>query len=323
LNRPFRKTLVNEFSWSKSREATFSECKRRYWFQYYGSWGGWEAAAGTRCRDIYILKQLATRQQWAGTVVHEAIERSLKNHRASPKPLAVDVDEIVRITLQQMRAGFKSSREGVYRARPKSCALFEHEYAVPVPDEEWGRTAEIVERCLRTFYASALYARILDLRREDWLEIEERSSFELEGVKILVVLDFCYRLGDTIGIVDWKTGSSDERDNRAQLSCYAAYAGQKWSVPPEKVRATEFNLNRNELLEHTLSAEDIERTLDFIRGSAGDMKRLLRDPGVNVALEEDFPKVDDARVCRRCSYFRVCEPNVPYGPADPYPASLT
>ena len=37
--------LANEFSWSRSRDATFHECRRRYFYQYYGAWGGWETTA--------------------------------------------------------------------------------------------------------------------------------------------------------------------------------------------------------------------------------------------------------------------------------------
>lgn len=320
-SRILTKDLVNEFSWSKSREATFSECKRRYWFQYYGSWGGWEAEADRRVKEIYVLKQLQTRYAWAGSVVHSAIERSLKNHLASTKPLAVDVDEIVRLTIQQMRADFKWSREGRYRQRPKSSALFEHEYRVPVPREEWRKAAATVERCLRSFYSSEIYSRVIAMPREDWLEIEELSSFDLDGVKIVVVLDFSYRRGDEVFIIDWKTGASDEYDNRVQLSCYTAYASRRWGALPGRIHAIEFNLNRNEVAEHVLSADDVGRTLDFIRGSAADMRRLLRDPEKNVAAEEDFPRINDVRVCRRCSFFRVCEPAVSAGPSDPFPGN--
>jgi hypothetical protein len=58
----------------------------------------------------------------------------------------------------------------------------------------------------------------------------------------------------------------------------------------------------------------VERTVDFIRGSIADMKRMLRDPENNVAVEEDFPRVNDVRICRRCNFFRVCGPDVPNGP---------
>ena len=42
--------LVNEFSWSRTRDNCFKECRRRYYFQYYGSWGGWDAEADPLAR---------------------------------------------------------------------------------------------------------------------------------------------------------------------------------------------------------------------------------------------------------------------------------
>jgi len=69
--------LVNEFSWSRSRDATFQDCRRKYYLHYYGSWGGWDAAVAPDVRRLYILKQLASRQMWAGRIVHDAIEMAL------------------------------------------------------------------------------------------------------------------------------------------------------------------------------------------------------------------------------------------------------
>ena len=66
--------LVNEFSWSRSRDHTFQECRRKYFYHYYGAWGGWDASAPPEVRRLYVLKQLASRQQWAGRTVHDAIE---------------------------------------------------------------------------------------------------------------------------------------------------------------------------------------------------------------------------------------------------------
>jgi len=32
--------IVNEFSWSRSRDNTFQDCRRKYFYHYYGSWVG-------------------------------------------------------------------------------------------------------------------------------------------------------------------------------------------------------------------------------------------------------------------------------------------
>ena len=41
----------NELGWSRSRAGSFDACPRRYWFDYYGSWGGWKESSETRTRE--------------------------------------------------------------------------------------------------------------------------------------------------------------------------------------------------------------------------------------------------------------------------------
>ena len=50
---PAMAELANEFSWSRSRDATFHDCRRRYFYQYYGAWGGWETTAPEEVRRLY------------------------------------------------------------------------------------------------------------------------------------------------------------------------------------------------------------------------------------------------------------------------------
>jgi hypothetical protein len=102
----------NEFSWSKTRDEVFKTCPRQYWFAYYGYWNGWLDKVPERTRQIYVLKNLKNRHMWAGEKVHECIQRSLYNIRRGIKVLPVD--EIVTITLDQMRAEFRSSKLKTY-----------------------------------------------------------------------------------------------------------------------------------------------------------------------------------------------------------------
>ena len=90
-------TFKNEFSWSVSRDETFQKCHRMYYFQYYGSWGGWEIDTDDRTRMIYILKQLQNRQMWAGSKVHECIENTIKTIKDGQK--SVNVGHSINKTL--------------------------------------------------------------------------------------------------------------------------------------------------------------------------------------------------------------------------------
>jgi hypothetical protein len=151
----------NEFSWSISRDRVFQICPRQYYFNYYGYWGGWDLNAPTKTRQIYILKQLQNRFMWTGAKVHDCIKRTLANLQRGISVL--DVDQIVDITLNQMRGEFRSSREKRYLTHPKTCALFEHEYEAPISDAEWKKAADNMGQCLRNFYGSETFAIYLHL----------------------------------------------------------------------------------------------------------------------------------------------------------------
>ena len=96
--------LTNTFSWSRSRNNTFQECRRRYFYQYYGSWGGWEPDAPEETRRLYVLKQLSSRQQWAGRVVHDAVEMAL---RAIAEGYELPHEAFIQDVVERMRQAMR------------------------------------------------------------------------------------------------------------------------------------------------------------------------------------------------------------------------
>jgi len=298
--------LKNEFFWSKTRDEVFRVCPRQYWFYYYGYWNGWLENAPERTRKIYILRNLKNRHLWIGEKVHQCIERSLNNIRRGIGVLSVD--EIVSITLDQMRVEFRQSRAGTYWKNPKACGLFEHEYGIEVTDKEWREVARHVEVCLRNFYGSDIYDGLRSHPREDWLEVEEFSFFYLDGVKVNLSIDCAIREKDYVFIYDWKTGRSIPEDLPIQLSCYALYAMEKWHVAPESLRMIEYNLLFNKKSWFTVTRGEMEEIKGYIRGSIKDMQSLLRDVRNNIPFEEErFSKVEDERVSGRCNFRKVCK----------------
>jgi CRISPR/Cas system-associated exonuclease Cas4 (RecB family) len=188
---------------------------------------------------------------WTGAKVHDCIKHSLTNLNRGISVL--DVDQIVDITLNQMREEFRSSREKHYLTHPKSCALFEHEYEAPIEDVEWKKTVGNMEQCLRNFYSSETFDMLKGLPQQMWLEVEEFSSFNLDQTKIWAVLDCSFRTEDRgITIIDWKTGRSMSKDVSMQLSCYAMYAMDKWGIDPERVKLIEYNLLVNQDMKYSL-----------------------------------------------------------------------
>jgi hypothetical protein len=303
-----RAELTNEFSWSRSRDGAFQECRRKYYYHYYGAWGGWEAAAPEEIRRLYILKQLSSRQQWAGRVVHDAIELALHGLRDGR---TMPVEPFIADVIERMRGEWRSSRAGRYRDNPMTVALFEHEYRVELRPEAWQALSQNVAACLRNFFRLPLLADVLKTSPEHW-SIEHWSKvFDFEGTAVWVAPDFGFWSPEgRLGLVDWKTGGAHGDGAAFQLGCYALYAREVLGVAPAQVDLYEVNLREPQVTRHHWGAERLEDVREQLRLSIRSMKAYLADPEANVAVITDFERTEELRICRWCNFRAVCRPEL-------------
>jgi hypothetical protein len=301
--------LTNEFSWSRSRDNAFQDCRRKYYYHYYGSWGGWEPDAPEDLRRLYVLKQLMSRQQWAGRVVHDAIELALHGLRAGR---TVPVDPFIADVIERMRGEWRSSRAGRYRDSPKTVALFEHEYSVELPPPAWQALSHNVAACLRNFFRLPLLEEIRRTSPEHW-SIEHWSKvFDFEGTTVWVAPDFGFWTpAGRLGLVDWKTGGGGNGEGAAfQLGCYALYAREVLGVTPAQVDLYEVNLREPKVTAHRWDEARLAEIQEQLRLSIRAMKAYLADPVANVAALTDFERTEDLRICRWCNFRAVCRPEL-------------
>lgn len=297
-------TLMNEFSWSHSRHQIFQTCLKRYFFAYYGAWRGWEDSAPAPTRDLYILKRLSTRQQWAGHHVHSAIETLVKQARQDAARAAVAEPRQIEL----MRREFCDSRAGAYRQNPvRTPALFEHEYQLNVSPEEWKATVERVSTAIRGFLASDLWQQLQTLPNDAVLAVERRAHFILDGLKVHAVPDLVIRRDGGVVIYDWKTGISPLTEHRLQLGIYALLAMERWTADPAEIETVAYNPLTGQQESFRFSADDLETLRDFIRDSADEMLFPLEVPEQNLAGDgTHFDCTDSPAPCPTCPFLRVC-----------------
>jgi hypothetical protein len=304
--------LQNDFTWSKSRHEKFKECRRAYWFTYYGAWGGWEAPRGTEARELYVLKKLSSRWQWAGHVVHRAVKGVLDRARATGQWLPVEA--VVERARARARSEWAWSRDKSYWGEPsRIVGLVEHEYGEVVPDGDWKVLWQsTVEGSLRALLASPTWEEIRHTPVGDWLTVDEIDAWEFEGTKVWLALDFAYRGRDgRVHVIDWKTGREREVDH-VQVGIYALYARHRWQVPAEGVTGdlvyTVPAAPGAAAERVSVAADDaaLEACQVEMRSSIGAMRALLADPARNVAARDAFPQLAEREACRRCPFRRPC-----------------
>jgi hypothetical protein len=283
------------FSWSASRHDTFASCRRRYYYSYYAS---------LEDEEIRRLKKLSALPLWAGSVVHDTIETFLKKHDALPSP--EEQEALVRATVHSgMLGDWRESEAGSVRFR-----LFEHEYEIPVEQEDKRIAVNTVMRSLKNFFRTETLREAFAVGRSRWLALEDLVSFHVGDVEVFLRMDLAFRDRDgRVVIVDWKTGRGEGRFNEVQVAGYALYATEKgWAGAPEEI-STELNyLVIPKATRRVVTKEKIESARSFVEKSARDMKALLLDPVENLARLEDFPMIDRPQVCRRCNFRRLCFP---------------
>jgi len=247
--------VAHSFSWSVSRHDNFESCRRRYFYSYY---------AAEEDPEIKRLKKLSALPLWAGSLVHETIEAFLKEHETLPSEL--EQQAIVHAAVHgQMLADWKDSEAGSLRFR-----LFEHEYQTPVEAEDKKLAVGIVMRSLRNFFKSPTLADAFLTGRKNWLSVEDKASFVIGGVEVLLRMDLAYRRSDgRVVIVDWKTGRGEGRFSEVQLAGYALYAArQGWVASPEEIETELAYLAIPRYVRRAVDAQTLERARAFIEKSA-------------------------------------------------------
>lgn len=296
--------LKNEFSWSKSRDDMFRGCTRKYYYNYYGSWGGWKASADRTVRQTYILKKLQSRHIWLGGSVHAAIEGLLTQIRYGHEP---DLYAISSGLQKKMHTEFKNSERGLYMKDPKRYpGLREHEYNEFIPDDEWDKLFDDADRCITNFFNSDVLQRVKSVPVEKWLPIERLQSFDFEGTRVYVKIDLALRQDGEIVLFDWKTGKVRYVDMDMQLACYSLYAKKKWGVTPQDITCKRYNVLIDREDDYEINDKIIENVKDHMRGSIRSMTDMLRDKERNTAVEGDFAVTDNESVCRSCNFRRIC-----------------
>ena len=305
--------IVHEFSWSTSRNRTFAECKRRYYWDYYGSWRGWERRAPEETRTAYLLKKMTRMPMWAGDCAHVALEWWFGRRTAG---VTASTEETTERALQRFRRGYVESRDGLWKERPaKLTHLAEHHYAEAEIDEATGaasgygkRYVDRIETGLAWFFAAPELLPVREAERASYLACEELGTIELFGSKVYAIPDFAFRLAgdERVQIYDWKTGRPAEADV-FQLELYAHYAAQRWGVDPTAVTLVDAYLTDRELRAVEPGQAALDATLARVENSMGEMRALHFDADARAGDAAQFPQLEEgAAACGRCNYRELC-----------------
>lgn len=302
-------TFINKFSWSKSRDESLKTCERKYYFNYYGYWNGWDRFADERTKKIYYLKKINSKEIWIGQVVHEIIEEILKNLKAKKE---TTLEESMLELKKKLDSGFTQSQLKKYTGfSSKLNKLFEHEYEIKITKEEKEKIFQKAGQCIINFYNSEILKEIKKAKKEDLLLVEDLLKFNFEGESIFLSIDFAMKKGNKIILYDWKTGKEKFQKFDLQMMLYSLYAKEKWGLENEQIIAKVFNVSIYQISEFKVNKEKLEKAKQYMKESIKHMKSKLLYPQYNKAREEDFKKIheesENKYPCNKCNFKKICK----------------
>ncbi len=289
---------MTDFTWSNSKHKSFEDCRRAWYWNYYGFQTNPQAKK---------LKYLTNVLFWGGNLVHNALERYLKDLQAGENPITTPeaIDAFIRnVTHVVARNDWQMSEANRGRFR-----LFEHHYGVPVSQEDKKVLIGLVATCLKNFFASEMHAEIANGDIE-FLTIEDLFKFEVEGITVTGKMDLAYRRRSDgrVIIVDWKTAKNPDSwtaINKVQVAVYALYAFQAgWAEKVDQIDTVLAYLAIPEWKKRVLTLEDFCEAKDFVKKSGTAMLQMVGDePNI-----EDFPQCGVNWKCKRCFFREMCFP---------------
>ncbi|MBV8172143.1 MAG: PD-(D/E)XK nuclease family protein [Candidatus Eremiobacteraeota bacterium] len=304
--------IKNEFAYSWSRADAFYQCPRRFYWQHYGSWNGWEDDAPANARLAYRLKHIQSLAMLIGEIFHAVVGRALRERpeRPSSVPAAALHDSAERIFYEQLAA----SRAKSWRTNPKYNAnLFEDYYSGGLTARESQEGLVALHKCIDGFAADGFGRRAFGVERARLKMIDDPANFDqkralIEGVIVYAPPDLVVegKDGTSLHIVDWKTGRHRDA-SVVQLAVYGLVVSELRGVPISRLSAHLVYVGHGQHDECAQLSSGIEEAKRKIDAFVHDVQERLTDVERNVAGDiERFPMTTSVFKCRSCKFRELC-----------------
>ena len=296
LQRLRKFEFTDILGWSYSRFATFQQCKRKYYYEYY------------RKRDlenlatISVLRELTTVPLEIGNISHKLIQALLSRLQKSAEEIDREkfYEYARRLTFDVCK---EKTFEDVYYGK-RDGIDFETEIFEPV---SYAMKNFLLSDRLHWLFEEAL------VTKDDWIiEFEENNKFgecRIDNHKAYCKVDFLFPVDDRLHIIDWKTGKEDYAKHSIQLRGYAGWANFQFDVDYSLISTTvAYLLPEYKETSVVLNEYDIDDFAMQVRDQTEQMYEYCEVPELNIPLpKESFAMTPLVNFCKTCKYRELCD----------------
>lgn len=309
----YQSTPYPELIWSTSRVSTLEKCEREYFYTYYGAHNGWEESTDPYTKEIYKFKKMTNKDILAGNIVHEKAKdfinliTSCEGFMLTPSAL----ERHINVAIFKFRNSCIKSKSYNTTWDPKIKGfdmLNEYFYGDDITKYDGEEIKGLLTNCICNIALSHTFEDIhinkltvLENSKEDF------PHFLSNNIKIFALLDLLYINNDgKYIIVDWKTGSEDEK-HRLQMLVYTRYVVETYAVNVKDIICRLEYLVQGTYKEYLFSHDDLSNLDTIINSNVEKFMDYLDDTSLNKAKDiTHFKTTEDISSCKNCKYKGLC-----------------
>ena len=280
--------------WSSTRYDIFSECKRKYYYQYYAKFD----KEFQRDR-INFLKGLTSIPMEIGNISHDVLKEVLERLKKSTVPIDKQKFEDYVKNISQA-----STEKNFFEVHYKVQERIDAEQLFP-------KTFASLNNFLESERFGWIKGSAISEMDKWIIEPEGYGESRLDGLKLYCKVDFMFPSGEKIIILDWKTGKKNEKKHSKQLVGYAAWASFHLDRKASDIEPIIVYLHP-EYEEISLNPTEDE-LIEYKEGIFSETKEMYgycRNFEENIPLDKEaFPLLEDTAICRYCNYKELCHRN--------------
>jgi len=301
-----KKRLENTLVWSAIRSKIFGNCERRYYYNYIGSWEGWDPSSPPEVQAAYRVKHLTTAELQIGQIVHDQIRSIFERAREGKTIVPATEINVAKGRFQTfVKQSIQRRLEDCSAKRPK---LLIHETGETLGAKELDALNEKIATYLHGFFGFDDVKHLLADSAVLIPEFLDPPGFEIGnelGVPARPKTDAVFLTLDKLIVCDWKCGSPSE-EHRTQGLTYDLYVREKLALLPTDLTEVGFYyLGSNEVVSFVFTEEERAERLWAIGEEYETLRSLSDDPQINIAPESRFrPRLSLS--CYGCNHRLMC-----------------
>ena len=306
----------NKFSWSYSRHALFQFCERAYYFNYYGSWNGWDTYAPDHTRLLYHLKNLTSKELWFANSIRKSFTHTLNiSKELNAQSFYLEFKNHI---YRSLKYNLSSLLREEWKNDPKCLCINEVYYQkISIRELEHWIKSELLNK-LDAIQKSKIIDEILNIPYSAFINSREILSFDFFGFPVWCSPFLTWMNKGKVHFLNFKF--INEYNNLSATTDYyrriswamlmglnCLFAKQHWALGYNRIICKTLfvdNSNSYTVYGHR-SPKEIE---NIILDSSRLMKSKLTCD--EKAYTENFPETDTKEKCQNCSFFQVCTSKV-------------